>query len=357
VRSCLCALLAHPDIASKHWIIRQYDHEVQGGSTVKPLAGPGHDGPTDAAVIRPKLGSARAIAISNGLATPLGDVDPYWMALAAIDEAVRNAVCVGADPGRIAVLDNFCWPSCDEPGNLGSLVRAAEACRDGALAYRTPFISGKDSLNNQFTTDAGETIAIPPTLLISAIGHVHDAGLCLTSDAKRAGNLLLQVGATTPHLGASYYHAVTGAPPSIDIPRVDLEQGPRTARVVADLISEGVIASAHDCSEGGLVVAAAEMAFAGRLGLAVDLAGVPVRGAVDDAAACFAETPSRYLLEVAGDQFDAVARRLRDAGIPFGEVGAFNETDRLTVTSAQAGQLADVTIDTLLEAWRRPLDW
>src|SRR5262249_26875197 len=144
----LVALLSHPNIASKHWIIRQYDHEVQGGSVVKPLTGPKQDGPSDASVLRPKLSSQRGIAIGCGLQTGLGEKTPggdsYWMALAAIDEAVRNVVCAGADPSHIAILDNFCWPRCDDPKQLGSLVRAAEACYDGALAYRTPFVSGKD---------------------------------------------------------------------------------------------------------------------------------------------------------------------------------------------------------------------
>src|SRR5690606_3154215 len=141
-------------------------------------------------VIRPKLDSRRGIAIANGLAPHLSekstergharDGDSYWATLAALDEAVRNAICVGADPDRIAILDNFCWPSCDDPYVLGTLVRAAEACRDGALAYRTPFVSGKDSLNNQFTTETGEIITIPPTLLITALGIVDDVLRCRT---------------------------------------------------------------------------------------------------------------------------------------------------------------------------------
>ena len=352
----LLALLGHPNIASKHWVIRQYDHEVQGGSTVKPLVGAAADGPSDAAVIRPKLDSRQGLAISCGLATPLGDVDPYGMTLAAIDEAIRNAVCVGADPTRIAILDNFCWPGCEKPANLGSLVRAAEACYDGALAYRTPFVSGKDSLNNQFTTEDGRTIEIPPTLLISAMGIVADVDRCVSMDAKAAGNLLVQVGLTTDALGAS--HAVAcGLAGSADVQRVDLATAPRTLAAVAGLIADGQVRSAHDCSEGGMLVAAAEMAFAGRLGLNLDLSGVPHDGELADAAACFAETPTRVLLEIEPDRFDAVARALRDAGVSFGEIGRFNDSDQLTVRSPNAGQRAAVTLDALLNAWRKPLDW
>ncbi len=349
------ALLAHPNVASKHWIVRQYDHEVQGGSVAKPLVGPAADGPGDAAVLRPKLDSDKALALSVGLCTAMGDIDPYWMTLAAIDEAVRNAVCVGADPSKIAILDNFCWPSCDDPKNLGSLVRAAEACYDGALAYRTPFISGKDSLNNQFTTDTGETIQIPPTLLISAMGIVPDSGKCVTMDAKGAGNYLLQVGVTTGELGGSHLALVGGADNG-DLPKVDLRHAPAQLAKVAELIGNGWIAGAHDCSDGGMLTAAAEMAFAGGLGLAVDLAGVPHTGELPDVAACFAETPSRVLIEVLPEHYDAVIKALREASVAHGEVGRFNDSGRLTVRSG-GGQVADCDVNALRRTWLAPLDW
>ena len=145
----LKSVLRSPNVASKEWIIRQYDHEVQGGSVVKPLGGPG-SGPADAAVLRPRLDSVRGIALGCGNTAHLSDVDPYWMAVASIDEALRNVVAVGGDPARTAILDNFCWGSCDEPRQLGTIVRACQGCCDAARAYGTPFISGKDSLNNEF---------------------------------------------------------------------------------------------------------------------------------------------------------------------------------------------------------------
>jgi len=357
VSDALLALLSHPNIASKHWIIRQYDHEVQGTSVVKPLVGLHQDGPSDASVIRPKLTSSQGVAMSCGLATMLGDVDPYWMTLAAIDEAVRNAVCVGADPSRIAILDNFCWAKCDKPDNLGALVRAAEACYDGALAYRTPFISGKDSLNNQFTKEDGSIIEIPPTLLISAIGIVEDVNECVTMDAKRPGNLLLQVGRTTPQMGGSHYNAITAAPASADIPRVDLDVAPQTLATVAELITRGLVRSAHDCSEGGMLVAAAEMAFAGRLGLDLDTAGVPRDGELTTAAACFAETPTRILIEVHPDKLDTVARTLRDANVPFGQIGTFTDTDHVTLRAPDTGRVMEFRVEELWTAWRTPLNW
>ncbi len=358
----LKTLLSHPNIASKHWIIRQYDHEVQGGSVVKPLTGPNQDGPSDAAVLRPKLDSDKGIALGCGLQTGM-EHDAYWMTLAAIDEAVRNVICVGADPSRIAILDNFCWPGCDDPKNLGSLVRAAEACYDGALAYKTPFVSGKDSLNNQFTTDDGQRIEIPPTLLITAMGIVEDAKLARTMDAKASGNLLLVIGNTTSAMGGSHYlmtHNDAACDPSL--PQTDLQDGPANAAFVAGLIHHSLITSAHDCSDGGLLVAAAEMAFAGNLGLDLAPATAPTLGndnaGLSDTALCFSETPSRYLVEVHPDQLDTVIRLLKDKQIPFGEVGRFTDQhQRLTVRSAQAGQILDVALDDLKATWKKPLDW
>lgn len=347
----LLALLAHPNIASKHWIIRQYDHEVQGQTVIKPLTGARDDGPSDAAVLTPKLDSTRGLALANGLATGLAG-DPYLMALAAIDECVRNLVCVGADPNCIAILDNFCWPSCGKAENLGSLVRAAEGCYDGAKAYRTPFISGKDSLNNQFTTESGETIEIPPTLLISGFGIVPDVRRCVTMDLKRAGNRLLIVGETEPELGGS--HALNlAALDGVDehLPRVDLKRGPRLAKAVAQLIAEGLVRAAHDCSEGGLLVAAAEMALAGDLGLDLNVSEMPVRGAVNLTARLFAESPSRYLLEVRERDLPAAQRRLGD--LPHAVIGAVNDSRRLTVAAAGV----DLEIDSLRRAWRGTLDW
>jgi phosphoribosylformylglycinamidine synthase len=362
VDEALLALMAHPNIASKHWIIRQYDHEVQGGSVVKPLVGPRQDGPSDAAVIRPKLSSDKAIALSIGLQTGLGEKTPggdsYWMALAAIDEAVRNAVCVGADPARIAILDNFCWPRCDDPAVFGSLVRAAEACYDGALAYRTPFVSGKDSLSNQFTTDQGKLITIPPTLLISAMGMVDDVKQCKTMDAKAPGNLLLVIGQTDTAMGGSHYAMVADiARFNQQIPRLDIAAGPANAKAVASLIQRNLVTSAHDCSDGGLLVAVAEMAMAGRLGFDLDLQGLPTTTAMPHASALFAETPSRYLLEVTPANLDAVVRALRQAKIAFGQIGSFNSGDRLSVRCPQQGRILDVSIDTLRQAWLQPLDW
>ncbi len=366
VASSLLTLLAHPSIASKHWLIRQYDHEVQGNTVVKPLCGPAGRGPSDAAVLEPVPGTNRGVAIACGLQTPVGDPgiggDPYQMALAAIDECVRNLVCVGADPSRIAILDNFCWPSCEKPENLGALVRACWGCYDGAKAYRTPFVSGKDSLNNQLrytdpATGKACVIEIPPTLLITGLGLVPSIERATTSDAKRAGNLLVLIGETTGELGGSIFASESGGSLGA-IPRVSLTRGPATARAVYAILSRGLAASAHDCSEGGLLVALAEMLMGsasdeGALGLEVGVSGTLALEAL-----AFGESPSRYVLEIApGDlsRVEACVRQHAPAGeeIPVTPLGTLTGEGRLVWKEARV----DVAVRALVEAWRGPLDW
>src|SRR5207253_4327483 len=229
------------NVCSKEWIIRQYDHEVQGGSVVKPLVGARNDGPSDAAVLMPVLGSWRGLAVGCGINPRYGDLDPYAMAAAAIDEAVRNVVAVGADPARVALLDNFCWGNTDRPEVLCSLVRAAEACRDVALAYNMPFISGKDSLNNEYRS-GDRLISIPPTLLISAMGLVPDVRQCVTMDLKEPGNPLFLVGVTKNELGGSHYNLVTKASNGA-VPEVDLTLAPRVLHRLHEAIRQGLVRS------------------------------------------------------------------------------------------------------------------
>ncbi|MEK7757303.1 MAG: AIR synthase-related protein, partial [Planctomycetota bacterium] len=196
------------NVASKEWVIRQYDHEVQGRSVIKPLVGPGF-GPSDAAVLRPRYTSHRGIAIGCGLCPEWTEVDPYWMAVRAIDEALRNVICVGGDPGHTAILDNFCWPKCDSEESLGALVRACRGASDAAIAYGLPFISGKDSLNNEFSMNADEArrtglpqrIAIPGTLLVSALAQIQDVRQCVSMDLKEPDNRLVLASAPVDRLG------------------------------------------------------------------------------------------------------------------------------------------------------------
>ena len=347
----LLALLGMPQIGSKEWVIRQYDHEVQAGAVVRPLVGPEH-GPSDAAVIAPTLGSHRGVVLSNGLNPAYGDLDPYAMAWAAVDEAVRNAVAVGADPARLALLDNFTWGDCRREETLGTIVRAAEGCRDAALAFGAPFISGKDSLNNEFRTDSGEHIIVPPTLLISAISVIADVRKTCTSDLKAAGNGLYLVGTTFDECGGSHWYRWRGRT-GAHVPRVRPE-APGVLRAVSRVVRRGWVRAAHDLSEGGLAVAAAEMALGSRLGCTLDLRKVDA--ATDHPGRIlFSESTTRLLLEVAPAHRAAFEQALRKAHVGVHRVGRVTRATRLTVRGPDGTPCVDVDVDRLRKAWRDAL--
>jgi phosphoribosylformylglycinamidine synthase len=347
----LLKILASPNVCSKEWIIRQYDHEVQGGSVVKPLVGLHEDGPSDAAVVMPVLGEWTGLALGCGINPRYGDLDPYAMAAAAIDEAVRNVVAVGADPSRIALLDNFCWGNTDRPEVLGSLVRAAEACRDVALAYNMPFISGKDSLNNEFHA-GGRNIIIPPTLLISALGRVSDVRRCVTMDLKEPGNLLFLVGATKDEMGGSHYHFVCGLEGGA-IPMPDLELAPHLFRKLHAAIASGLVRSCHDLSEGGLAVALAEMAFAGGIGAEITNLGDP---ALPEDVLLFSESTTRFIVEVRPEKTSAFQTHF-GSDIPLSQIGQTCREPRLRIIGTSGAVLIEAALAELKEAWQKPLRW
>jgi phosphoribosylformylglycinamidine synthase len=346
----LLQILSSPSVCSKEWVIRQYDHEVQGGSVIKPLVGIAHDGPSDAAVIMPVAGSWIGVAIGCGINPRYGELDPYWMAGAAIDEALRNVVAVGADPKRTAILDNFCWGNVNDPAVLGALVRAAEACRDVAVAFGTPFISGKDSLNNTYAGKHGERLDIPHTLLVSALGRVPDVRKCVTMDLKEPGNNIYLVGLTKDELGGSHFNLVTGKSVG-QVPRVDLELAPRLFGAVHSAISAGLVRACHDLSEGGLAVAIAEMAFAG--GVGVDLTALP--GGLNDDVKLFSESCSRFLVEVKPQH--AAQFETHFAELPLTKVGGTVAEPRLRVAGSDGEWVLWVKLTELKEAWQKPFRW
>ncbi len=350
----LLSILAAPNVASKEWIIRQYDHEVQGGSVIKPLVGVAEDGPGDAAVVRPVLDSRKGVVISCGMNPHLGDLDPYQSALHAVDEALRNSVSVGGNLDRTAILDNFCWGNCNKPDRMGSFVQSAKGCRDAARAYGTPFVSGKDSLNNEFQTDTGETIAIPPTLLISAISVIDDANRCVTADAKDAGNILLLLGRTGGQMGGSHYLLVEGLDSGNDVPPVDLAGNLATMQALQKAIEAGTVRACHDLSEGGLAVAAAEMAFSGGLGVELNLDAVCTEGDAGEVARLFGESAGRFLVEVTPEKYDEFLRIVRDC--PFGEIGEVTDTGRVVITS-EGRTVIDAGADEAKAAWQGTFDW
>jgi phosphoribosylformylglycinamidine synthase II len=346
----LLKMLADADVASRETVIRRYDHEIQAATVVKPLVGVKSDGPSDASVLRPlATGGHRGLALGCGISPYYGQIDPYAMAWAAVDEAVRNVVAVGADPDCIALLDNFCWGSPSIPDRMGGLVRAAQGCHDAALAYGTPFVSGKDSLNNEYVDPQGVKRPIPPTLLISSMSIVPDVREAVTMDLKAVGNLIYVVGETRAELGASlYYRLHGGMGMSVPAPVPDAVE---TMRALHGAMRQGLVRACHDLSEGGLAVAAAEMAFAGRLGLEIDLSDLPRAADVDsDAVALFSESSARFLVEVAPQ--DAAAFEEALAGWSAAQAGQVTDDGTLRVRGLEGAVVIEAPIEDLLHAWQ-----
>ncbi|MBC7236420.1 MAG: phosphoribosylformylglycinamidine synthase subunit PurL [Chloroflexi bacterium] len=349
----LLQILAHPNVRSKEDVVRRYDHEVQSGTLIKPFVGLRADGPSDAAVLRPLEAreELRALALGCGMNPAYGALDPYAMAVSAIDEAVRNVVAVGADPERIAILDNFCWGNPNLPDRLGSLVRACKGCYDGAIHYGTPFVSGKDSLNNEYLDSvSGRQVSIPPSLLITALGIVPDINRACTMDLKKAGDALYILGETRRELGGSYYWRLRGfvgnRAPGL------AERGPMTARALHRAMRRGLVRACHDLSEGGLAVALAETAFAGELGAVVNLGQIcSSEGPLADDWLLFSESNGRYLVEVSPEDVDAFEALLAD--VPWARIGQVILDPRLVIQSCRdGGTLFSLPLEALRRAWR-----
>jgi phosphoribosylformylglycinamidine synthase II len=347
-------ILSSWNVCSKEWVIRQYDHEVQGGSVLKPLVGIANDGPGDAAIIRPVLDSEMGVIIANGINPRYGDIDPYWMAASAVDEALRQIVAVGGSLKRVALLDNFNWGNPEKPDRLGGLVRAAQGCYHAAIDYGTPFISGKDSLYNEYETET-ESICVPPTLLISAMAVMKDVSKTVSMDAKKAGDRLYVVGMTYNEMGGSHYYAVRGAMGN-RVPQVNPKRGKKLMDALSSAMDKGLVKACHDLSEGGIGVAAAEMGFAGGVGIKLDLNKVPLGENIDrNDTILFSESNTRFLVEVAPED----AKRLEEA---MGEsvcaaIGELTEDDRLQVYGIKGERVVSAPLIELKEAWQKPLRW
>ncbi len=329
----LLALLRHPTIASKEAVVRRYDFEVQGATVLKPLVGRAGNGPGDAAVLQPLFAGQTnmGIVLSNGINPLYGRIDPYHMAINAVDEALRNLTAVGGDIERAALLDNFCWGSPNDPEQSGMLVRAVKGCHDAAIGFGTPFISGKDSLNNEYRA-GGKRLPVIPTLLISAVGVIDDVAQTVGMSLKTPGNLLYLVGTTREEMAGSHYAEVVGRDmfeqffPYAAVPEVDIAHAYDTMKTLGSAIRKGLVCSCHDLSEGGLAVALAEMAIAGSLGVRVDLGNLPPqdlqhsaplarRQNVGNIVRLFSESASRFIVEVTPEHWEAFEAHMRRHGV------------------------------------------
>jgi len=354
----LVAMLGRLNICSKEPVIRQYDHEVQAMSVVKPLVGAANDGPADAAVLRPFYDSDRGIAVACGINPSYGDIDTYHMVACVVDEAVRNIIAVGGRLGTIAGLDNFCWPdpiqsdkTPDGEYKLAQLVRACRALYDYTVAYGVPCISGKDSMKNDYKL--GEwSISIPPTVLFSTIGRIENVRRAVTSDAKTDGDLVYVLGVTRPELGGSQYYAHHGAV-GRSVPRVEALKAVRMYDALSHAIERGLVRSCHDCSDGGLGVALAETAFAGGLGMKLELERVPNDGVLREDFLLFSESQSRFVVTVEPKHQRSFETTM--AQLPCARIGTVTAEPRLIMKGFGVRPVIDAAIADLKEAWQAPL--
>jgi len=352
-------MLGRLNICSKEYVIRQYDHEVQGRGVVKPLVGVLRDGPADAAVIRPQHASERGLAISHGICPKYSDLDTYWMMACAIDEAVRNAVAVGGDPKRMAGVDNFCWcdpvqseSTPDGRRKLAQLVRANQALAHFCRGYGVPCVSGKDSMKNDYK-GGGVKISIPPTVLFSVLAIVPDVNRCVTSDFKREGDLVYVLGRTRDELGGSELASELGAA-CPDAPQVDLRTARKRYESFFAATQAGLVTAAHDCSDGGLAVALAEMALGGRLGAELDLSAAPADAGLLDTALLYSESQSRLVVTVRPES--AKAFEALFAGQDLGLLGRVGAGPELSLKRGAATVLR-APVEELAAAFKSTLDW
>ncbi|MBI1922424.1 MAG: phosphoribosylformylglycinamidine synthase subunit PurL [Geobacter sp.] len=357
----LLQLLSSLNICSKESVVRRYDHEVQGGSVVKPFTGVANDGPSDAAVVRPILDSFEGVVVAHGISPRYSDIDTYHMTANAIDEALRNYVAVGGSLDLVAGLDNFCWcdpvlseKTPDGPYKMAQLVRSNQALYDVCMVYNLPLISGKDSMKNDFY-DGATKISIPPTLLFSVIGKIEDARKSVTMDVKRPGDIVYLLGKTGDELGGSEYFALQGTVGN-KVPVLDAAKAYKRYQAYHQAVTEGLVASCHDLSDGGLAVAAAESAFAGGFGMKLDLSRVLWKGdeaGRSDATLLFSESASRHLVTVhpeKRDQFEAAM-----SGNCFASIGVVTDEPELSIASLNGETIVKAGLADLKEAWQETL--
>ncbi len=378
--SVLKEMLSRLNVCSKEYVVRQYDHEVQGGSVVKPLTGVMDDGPSDAAVLRPDLDRLDGLVVSHGICPKFSDLDTYWMVANAIDEAIRNAVCVGGDIEHMAGLDNFCWcdpiqseKTPDGHYKLAQLVRANKALYDMTRAYGVPCISGKDSMKNDYLAaelnlspennpygvgqvlpDGSLKISVPPTLLFSVLARIPDVRLAMTMDAKNPGDLVYILGLTKDELGGSEYFASRGFI-GTKVPQVKAQEARDRYLRLREAIYYRLVSSAHDCSDGGLGVALAEKCFAGGLGMIIDLSAVPYEGEKRADYILFSESASRIVVTVPRDKQKDFEKLF--SGAMCALVGEVVAEPVLTIRDTTGATLLEENIYELKAAWKKPLAW
>jgi phosphoribosylformylglycinamidine synthase len=359
----LKVLLARPNICSKNWIARQYDHEVQGGSVVKPLVGVKRDVVSDAAVVRPVLDSKRGIAVSQALNPFYSEIDTYHMVAVTMDEAVRRVLAVGGDPDQMGGVDNFCWPTIqydarenpDGKYKAAQLVRANWALRDYCLALGIPLLSGKDSMyiDGDLEGPFGERRKVSglPTLLFTISSVVKDVAKCVTMEVKFPGDLVYVLGETKNELGGSEYYQMMGAV-GLHVPKVDVEELLPLYHCLYKAIQAEAISSAHAITRGGLAIHLALTAMGGERGLDVDLGKIPAETGLSDTQILCSESAGRFLVTVNSrhrSAFEAIF-----TGQKIGHIGCVTESTALRLKGQAGTPILDEDVLVLKEVWKKP---
>jgi phosphoribosylformylglycinamidine synthase len=357
-------MLARPNICAKNWIARQYDHEVQGTSVIKPLIGAGRDVPPDAAVIRPVLTSSRGLVFTQALIPQYSAIDAYHMTGCTIDEAVRRIIATGGDPAHIGGVDNFCWPNIqydaernpDGRFKAAQLVRSCRALRECCLAYGIPLLSGKDSMyvDGHLPGRFGERhkVSALETLQFSAVSVIDDITRCVTMDLKVPGDIVYVLGLTRAELGASEYYALFDEI-GCQVPAAHPETFLPLYQALARAIAEGLVASAHGVYRGGLGVHLPLTAIGGRLGITVDLSRVPAEGPLRPDRLLFSESAGRFVVSVAPDQQPAFEKLF--TGLPLAAVGTVAADPVLKIRGGRQ-PLIRLPVEDLVAAWKRPFE-
>jgi phosphoribosylformylglycinamidine synthase subunit PurSL len=356
-------MLSRPNLCCRNWIARQYDHEVQGGSVIKPLVGKGRDIPNDAVVLRPILESSRGLAVSQALNPFYSEIDTYHMTAVTIDEAVRRVLCVGGDPGHLGGVDNFCWPTIlyhsvenpDAKYKAAQLVRSNWALRDYCLAYGIPLLSGKDSMyvDGLLEGPFGERRKVSglPTLLFTVSSVIPDIRACVTMDAKCAEDLIYILGETRNELGGGEYYQLMGKV-GLLVPEVNSQVSLALYRAFHKALMKGLVASAHTVARGGLGVHLALVAMAGDLGLEVDLNAVPVAEPLSDSTVLYSESAGRLIVTV--DPQKKQAFEAHFSGMQMGCIGRTTEPLFFRVRGRGGDLIIEEPVHELKEWWKKP---
>ncbi len=353
----LSGVLRRWNVCSKEYVVRQYDHEVQGGSVTKPLTGKKNDGPSDAGIVRPDLNTYNGVVVSHGICPKYSRFDTYHMVACAVDEAIRNNIASGGCLNKMALLDNFCWSdpvktekNVEGPYKLAQLVRANRALYDFTTFFGTPCISGKDSMKNDYMFNDIK-ISVPQTVLISAISVMDDVRKAVTMDVKEPGDVVVVLGRTYPELGGSEYFSLSGRFGNLP-PRVRAAQAKKSFLRLEKAIKTGIIRSCHDISDGGLACCLAETAFAGGLGIEVDLSKIPQKNIYRDDFLLFSESQSRFVLTVREHDMAAFEKIFK--GIYYGIAGKVRKDQKFILCGMNGGMIIDTEIDLLKNAWQAP---